>query len=117
MRDKFSDSGNIGVVFFSKINSTIYLDELCVSCRALGRELENYFIFYPLKILSKKITFDNFSIKFVNGSKNKPAKNYLEEFQKKNLKKKIFKKKFEIPLSTLKKISVKNKDISINFKN
>ena len=117
LRDKFSDSGNIGVVFFSKINNTIYLDELCVSCRALGRKLENYFIFYPLKILSRKITFDNFSIKFVNGHKNKPAKNYLEEFQKKNLKRKIFKKKLEIPFATLKKISVKNKDIAINFKN
>ena len=117
LKDKFSDSGNIGVVFFSKINNTIYLDELCVSCRALGRKLENYFIFYPLKILSKKITFDKFSIKFVNGPKNKPAKNYLVEFQKKTLKKKILKNKFEIPFSTIKKISVKNKDILMNFKN
>ena len=117
LRDKFSDSGNIGVVFFSKINSTIYLDELCVSCRALGRKLENYFIFYPLKIISKKITFDNFSIKFVNGPKNKPAKNYLDELQKKTLKKKIFKNKFEIPISAIKKISVKNKDILMNYKN
>ena len=117
LKDKFSDSGNIGVVFFSKINNTIYLDELCVSCRALGRKLENYFIFYPLKILSKKITFDNFSIKFVNGPKNKPAKNYLVELQKKTLKKKILKNKFEIPFSTIKKIPIKHKDIFMNFKN
>ena len=117
LKDKFSDSGNIGVVFFSRINNTIYLDELCVSCRALGRKLENYFIFYPLKILSKKITFDKFSIKFINGPKNKPAKNYLVEFQKKTLKKKILKNKFEISFSTIKKISVKNKDIFMSFKN
>ena len=81
------------------------------------RNLENYFIFYPLKIISKKITFDNFSIKFVNGPKNKPAKNYLDELQKKTLKKKIFKNKFEIPISAIKKISVKNKDILMNYKN
>jgi len=62
-------------------------------------------------------TFDNFSIKFVNGPKNKPAKNFLVEFQKKTLKKKILKNKFEIPFSTIKKISVKNKDIFMNFKN
>ena len=117
LKDKFSDSGNIGVVFFSRINRTIYLDELCVSCRALGRNLEDYFIFYPLKILLKTIAFDIFSIKFVNGPKNKPAKNYLDELQKKTLKKKIFKNKFEIPLSIIKKISVKNKDIFINYKN
>ena len=117
LKDKFSDSGNIGVVFFTRINNTIYLDELCVSCRALGRKLENYFIFYPLKILSKKITFDNFSIKFVNGPKNKPAKNYYVDLQKKTLKKKILKNKFEIPFSTIKKISVKNKDVSMYFIN
>ena len=87
LKDKFSDSGNIGVIFFSKINNTIYLDELCVSCRALGRKLENYFIFYPLKILSKKIKFDKFLIEFVNGPKNKPAKNYFGELQKKTFKK------------------------------
>ncbi len=117
LRDKFSDSGNIGVVFFSKINNTVYLDELCISCRALGRKLENYFIFYPLKILSKKLIFDKFSIKFVNGPKNKPAKNYLIELQKKTLKKKLIRNKFEIPYSTIKKISLKNKDINMNFKN
>ena len=117
LKDKFSDSGNIGVVFFSKIDSKIYLDELCVSCRALGRNLEDYFIFYPLKILLKKIAFDIFSIKFVNGPKNKPAKNYLDELQKKTLKKKIFKNKFEIPLSIIKKMSIKNKNSFTNYKN
>ncbi len=117
LRDKFSDSGNIGVVFFSRINNTIHLDELCISCRALGRNLENYFIFYPLKILSKKIIFDKFSIKFVNGIKNKPAKKYFIELQKKIFKKKLLKNKLEIPSSTIKKIPVKNKDIYASFKN
>ena len=116
LKDKFSDSGNIGVIFFSKINNTIYLDELCVSCRALGRKLENYFIFYPLKILSKKIKFDKFLIEFVNGPKNKPAKNYFGELQKKTFKKKLIKKKFEIPFSKIKEIPIKNKDIHTNFK-
>ena len=116
LRDKFSDSGNIGVIFFSKANNIIQLDELCVSCRALGRKLENYFIFYPLKILSKKLNFDKFLIKFVNGPKNKPAKNYFGELQKKIFKKKLIKNKFEIPFSKIKKIPIKNKDIHINFK-
>ena len=117
LKDKFSDSGNIGVVFFSKIDDTIYLDELCISCRALGRKLENYFIFYPLKILSKKLIFDKFFIKFVNGPKNKPAKNYFTELQKKTLRKKLFKNKLQIPLSEVKKIPIKNKDIFIKYKN
>jgi len=116
LKDKFSDSGNIGVIFFSKTNNIIKLDELCVSCRALGRKLENYFIFYPLKILSKKIKFDKFLIEFVNGPKNKPAKNYFGELQKKTFKKQLIKKKFEIPFSKIKEIPIKNKDIHANFK-
>ena len=54
LKDRFSDSGNIGVIFFTKTKNTIYLDELCISCRTLGRNLEDYFIFYPLIILSKR---------------------------------------------------------------
>ena len=117
LRDRFSDSGNIGVIFFTKINNTIYLDELCISCRALGRKLEDYFIFYPLQILSKKLKFDTFLIKFVNGPKNKPAKKYFSELQKKFSKKKLIKKELKIPFSRIKKIPIQNKDISLNFKN
>ena len=57
LKDKFSDSGNIGVVFFSKNNNILYLDELCVSCRALGRNLENYFIFILCKFCQKNLNW------------------------------------------------------------
>ena len=83
----------------------------------MGRKLENYFIFYPLKILSKKIKFDKFLIEFVNGPKNKPAKNYFGDLQKKTFKKKLIKKKFEIPFSKIKEIPIRNKHIYLYFKN
>ena len=117
LKDKFSDSGNIGVIFFSKVNDVIHLDELCISCRALGRNLENFFVFYPLKILSKKIKFNKLLINFINGPKNNPAKNYFNELQKKTLKKKVFKKKLEISFQHIKKIAIKNRDINLIFKN
>jgi FkbH-like protein len=117
LKDRFSDSGNIGVIFFTKNDNTIYLDELCVSCRALGRKLEDYFIFFPLQILSKKLKFDDFSIKFVNGPKNKPAKKYFLELQKKISKQKIIKNQFKIPFSRIKKKLIDNKYISLNYKN
>ena len=50
-------------------------------------------------------------------SRKMSKKNYLVEFQKKTLKKKILKNKFEIPFSTIKKIPIKHKDIFMNFKN
>ena len=116
LQDKFSNSGNVGVIFFSIIDNILYLDDLCVSCRALGRNLEDYFIFYPIKILLKKFKFDSLVIKFIPGPKNKPAKKYFFELQRKVSK--ISKKNnFKIPLSKIKIIPIQNKDISISFKN
>ena len=116
LQDKFSNSGNVGVIFFSIIDNILYLDDLCVSCRALGRNLEDYFIFYPIKILLKKFKFDSLVIKFIPGPKNKPAKKYFFELQRKVFKIST-KNKFKIPLSKIKTIPIQNKDISISFKN
>ena len=116
LKDKFSDSGNIGVIFFSKNSNILHLDELCVSCRALGRNIENYFIFYPMQILSKKFKFDNLVIKFVNGPKNKPAKKYFNKLQKIISNKKSTKNILNIPLFKIKKDLIQNKDIYMSFK-
>jgi FkbH-like protein len=117
LKDRFSDSGNIGVIFFTKIDSVIYIDELCISCRALGRNLEDYFIFYPLQILSKRVKFESIVIKFVNGLKNKPAKKYFRNLKKKIFKKVLTKNQLKISFSTIEKILKNNKYISLNFKN
>jgi FkbH-like protein len=117
LKDSFSDSGNIGVVFFSIKDHILYLDELCISCRALGRNLEDYFIFYPLKILSKKTKFKSLVIKFTNGPKNEPAAKYFNELQQKIFNKKTSNYEVEIPFSITKTIININKDISINYKN
>ena len=117
LRDKFSDSGNVGVAFFSLNKNVLYLDELCVSCRALGREIEDYFIFQPTKILLKNIYFNRMVVKFIDGPKNKPARKYFDQLQKKINKKISKKKNLEIPVSKLKIFSTQNKDISIVFRN
>jgi FkbH-like protein len=116
LKDKFSNSGNIGVIFFTKINNTISIDELCISCRALGRNLENYFIFYPLQILSKKYNFEKVLINFKRGEKNKPAENYYRTLRKKFAKQKLNNKKLEIFFSKINKIFIKNKNILTTFK-
>ena len=116
LKDKFSNSGNIGVIFFTKINNTISIDELCISCRALGRNLENYFIFYPLQILSKKYNFEKVLINFKRGEKNKPAENYYRNLCKKFAKRKLNNKKLEIFFSKINKIFIKNKNILTTFK-
>jgi FkbH-like protein len=60
LKDKFSDSGNVAVLYFTKDNDDLILNEVCISCRALGRNLENAFIFEPVKILSRKNKIKNF---------------------------------------------------------
>ena len=88
LKDKFSDSGNVAVLYFTKENDDLILNEVCISCRALGRNLENAFIFEPVKILSRKNKIKNFFIEFKKGEKNKPAEIYFKELLKKNIKNK-----------------------------
>lgn len=104
------------MIFFSKINNTISIDELCISCRALGRNLENYFIFYPLQILSKKYKFTEVLINFKSGKKNKPAENYYKTLYKKFSKQKSYDTKIQILFSKINKFLIKNKNISTTFK-
>lgn len=100
LKDKFSDSGNVAVLYFTKDNDDLILNEVCVSCRALGRNLENAFIFEPVKILSQKNKIKNFFIEFTKGEKNKPAEIYFQKlFEKNNKNKKIVnRKKYLLPV-------------------
>ena len=88
LKDKFSDSGNVAVLYFTKDNDDLILNEVCISCRALGRNLENAFIFESVKILSQKNKIKNFFIEFKKGEKNKPAEIYFKKLIKKNIKNK-----------------------------
>lgn len=116
LKDKFSDSGNIGVIFFSKNDNKIILDEICISCRALGRNLEDYFIFYPLKILSKNFKFESLTLKFSIGPKNYPARKYFEKLHKLVKKDKKIKNKIILKHQHFKKINIQEKDIQLKFK-
>jgi predicted enzyme involved in methoxymalonyl-ACP biosynthesis len=44
LADRLSDSGLIAAVFSRIIGNDSYLDEVCVSCRALGRGLEDLLV-------------------------------------------------------------------------
>jgi hypothetical protein len=84
---------------------------------SLDKMMEDYFIFYPLQILSKRVKFESIVIKFVNGLKNKPAKKYFRNLKKKIFKKALTKNQLKISFSKINKILKKNKYISLNFKN
>lgn len=81
LKDKLSDSGIIGVIVASNSENRLKVDEVVISCRALGRQIETLMIDAGLRYLSKELkTTDNLLIDFAIGPRNMPAKTWLEEY-------------------------------------
>lgn len=90
MSDNLSDSGIIAILVLSKdIESNILiLNELTVSCRALGRNLESIMIPFMFKLGKDKLqTIDKIKINYKKGERNTPALKWLSEFYNNNLEK------------------------------
>ena len=79
LQDRLSDSGIIGAVFMHCEQDTLFVDEICISCRALGRGLENLMINETLRAITKQ-SISKIAIAFSEGSRNKPAKDWLKIF-------------------------------------
>ena len=76
VKDKFGDMGIIGsVVLKHKAHESI-IDALLLSCRALGREIENYFLQEILHILSDK-NFCSVYGQYIKSPKNSQAKHFF----------------------------------------
>ena len=84
VEDKYSDSGIVGLIVLEKqINNKYIIDEFTISCRALGRGLENYFIFLILKKFKMKDLF----IKYIKTERNIPFINFVNSVKKEKTKK------------------------------
>lgn len=80
MSDNLSDSGIIAILAVHTDGKIMYLDELTVSCRALGRNLENIMLPYMFKIADKKLKTNGIiNISYKEGPRNMPAMNWLSE--------------------------------------
>lgn len=107
LSDKLSESGIISIVVGKLVKNIIYVEEMCISCRALGRDLENNIILNSIKSMnffnqSKKILF-----KFKLSNRNQPAENWL----KKNILIKKYSNRLSYEISNnnlIKKINNKN---------
>ncbi|MBI0005854.1 HAD-IIIC family phosphatase [Gilliamella sp. W8126] len=88
MSDNLSDSGIIAVLVLSKDSkeSVLNLNELTVSCRALGRHLESIMIPFMFKLgMNKLNSIDKIRINYRQGERNIPALNWLKEFSQKEI--------------------------------
>jgi len=79
--DIFGDHGNVGLLILEKKNKNLFfLDSFILSCRILGRELESW-ILQSILIEIKKMDVDFLEIEYLQTHKNKPAKNFLDNFK------------------------------------
>lgn len=80
VKDKLSESGIVGVIILTKESSGEHaiLDECFVSCRALGRGLDNIIVDGAIAAGLKKLNMDKLLVSIEKGERNSPAISYFE---------------------------------------
>lgn len=79
LSDNLSDSGIIAACVGECKNSVVEISELFVSCRALGRGIEDIIIRGAIQLVTEHFAVDSVCIKFQAGERNFPAKKYVDE--------------------------------------
>jgi FkbH-like protein len=77
VRDRFGDYGLVGAVMFTCQSGTLEVENLMLSCRALGRRVEHRMLSY-LDDLAQRRGLEQVRIKFALTPKNSPAREFLE---------------------------------------
>ena len=77
LRDRLSDSGMIGAVFAHRDGETAVIDEISVSCRALGRSIEGVLLGAALTRTAEDLGCARVVIPFTAGPRNEPARAWL----------------------------------------
>lgn len=82
LSDKLSNSGNVGALYAKVADDFLVVDELCVSCRALGRGIEDFMITRALDAIIQTIPNEVSGIRFYYrfGPRNQPAIEWLRKF-------------------------------------
>lgn len=79
LSDKLSTSGIIGVVV-GRNEGEFIIDECFVSCRALGRGIDDAIVLGALKFASDYFEQDNLKVEFQRGERNTPAVQFIEKY-------------------------------------
>ena len=77
LRDRFGDYGLVGAMFFTRHAGLLDVDNVLLSCRALGRRVEHR-MFSHLGRIARNEGRERVRINFVSSQRNKPARNFLE---------------------------------------
>ena len=82
LKDDLSDSGIIGVFVGKKHKNVLLLDECFVSCRALGRGIDEVLVKQGIQILMDVLKTEKLQISFIDGERNMPARRFVDEYLK-----------------------------------
>ncbi len=77
LRDRFGDYGLVGAMIFTRRPGLLDVDNVMLSCRALGRRVEHRMISH-LGRIAQKDGRETVKINFVPTPKNQPARDFLE---------------------------------------
>jgi FkbH-like protein len=80
MRDRFCESGIVGAIFAELDGNGLIIDEICISCRALGRNVESSMIALALAPVIDRYGLRDVTFRFREGPRNLPARMWLMSF-------------------------------------
>ncbi len=85
LSDKLSDSGLIGVCVGKKIENYVSIQEIFISCRALGRGIDDIIVLGAIKTITEHFQNDLVKVEFKKGPRNEPAEIFLKKYLSKYL--------------------------------
>jgi FkbH-like protein len=80
LRDRLSDSGIVAILFFRNEESALSVDEIVISCRALGRNIEHAIVAEALRAVLRELPATAVRFAFREGPRNDPARAFLTDF-------------------------------------
>jgi FkbH-like protein len=84
--DKFGDSGIVATIVAScSKEGDLVIQEFCISCRVLGRELENVIFAAGIEFITTSRPSNNVYMKWGIGARNEPALGWASIFDRKRL--------------------------------
>jgi FkbH-like protein len=77
LRDRLSDSGVIAVLVAERSGRDLIVEELCISCRAMGRRLEDSIVLTALRAMPVYDGAETVLFRVRRGPRNQPALDWL----------------------------------------
>lgn len=106
LSDRLSDSGLIGVCVGKKKQDYVELEECYISCRALGRGIDDVIVFGAIQEILNYFNICKLHVLFQSGDRNTPAEKFVDEHLLQYLERPaLF--KYELP-ENLVQIEIKN---------